>query len=116
LVILNKEQIRNILTKPEEKCEVKNELKFAAIINEKLTNGTFDRVAFFPDSSLPERVEIYDYKSDALCSDEEIKTAVDNYTPQINCYKKAVAKGYNLDKNKIKTRLVFTSPGKVIDV
>ena len=113
--ILQKKQIRDILTKPEENCEVKNELRFAAIINEKLTNGTFDRVVFFPDSSSPEKVEIYDYKTDAVITEEEIKLAVENYTPQVNCYKKAILNGCNLDAEKVKARLVFTTPDKIID-
>ncbi len=104
--ILRKEQIRNILTKPDEKCEVKNEFSFAAIIDEKLTNGIFDRVVFFPNSSLPEKAEIYDYKTDAVISEEEIN----------ECYKKALVKGCSLDKEKITAKLVFTAPGKIIDV
>ena len=114
--ILNKKQIKNIFTKPEEKCEVKNEFSFAAIIDEKLTNGIFDRVVFYPDIASCIKVEIYDYKTDAVYSDEEIKSAVETYKLQIDCYKKAIGKGYNLDKEKTKANIVFTTPGKIIDI
>jgi len=114
--ILNKEQIKNIFTKPEKKCEVKNEFSFAAIIDEKLTNGTFDRVVFYPDIAACSKVVIYDYKTDAVSSDEEIKSAVEKYKLQIDCYTKAIAKGYNLDKEKIRANIVFTTPGEIIDV
>jgi len=113
--ILKKEKIINLLTKPEEKCEVKNELHFAGIVDEKLTNGTFDRVVFFPDADRPVKVEIYDYKTDAVTTNEEIKSAVGNYKLQIECYRKAVEKGYNLGKEKIHAKIVFTTPGEIIE-
>ena len=110
LKILEKEEIKNLLTEPEEKCEVKNELPFAAIIDDKLTRGAFDRVIFYPSYSAPEKIEIIDYKTDNVQTDEEIKTAVEKYKPQMDCYKKALSESYGLDAKKITARLVFTTP------
>ena len=108
LKILEKDEIKALLKKPAEQCEVKNELPFSAIIDNKLINGIFDRVVFYPNANAPEKIQLFDYKTDALENENEKQAAEKKYKPQIDCYVKALAGAYNIDEGKITAELVFT--------
>jgi len=111
--ILDKEQIKKILQKPIIQCEVLNEKTFAAIIDNKLVRGTFDRVVLYPNSKTPEKIELYDYKTGEAKTDQEVSSAVKIYMPQINLYAQVLNQSYNISKSKISNYLIFTSPGIV---
>ncbi len=111
--ILDKEQIKKILLKPIAQCEVLNEKTFAAIIDNKLVRGTFDRVVLYPNSKKPEKIELYDYKTGEAETDREVSSAVKKYMPQIDLYAQVLNKSYNISKSEISNYLIFASPGIV---
>jgi len=113
LEILKKDEIKNILKKTESQCEVFNEKSFALIIDKKLVRGTFDRVVLYPNSIKPEKIEIYDYKTDLIDTEQEITNLVEKYNLQMEIYTKVLSKAYNISVEKISQFLIFTSPGIV---
>jgi len=113
--ILKKDEIKFALEKTNENSEVFLEKSFAAITdgNSKLVRGIFDRVIFFPNSTNPEKIVLYDFKTDAINSEIEISNSVEKYLPQMKIYTNALKQAYNISEDKISKFLVFTSPGIV---
>ena len=69
-----------------------------------IVSGVFDRLNIFKDGDgRVERVEIIDYKTDALQRDAwELASA---YSKQMSMYAYSAAKLFNLDKSKIRVRV-----------
>ena len=53
----------NVFVKPKEACEVRREMPFMALIEDKLVKGIMDRVHFYPSAQAPERIVVYDFKT-----------------------------------------------------
>ena len=53
----------NVFVKPAEACEVRREMPFMALIEDKLVKGIMDRVHFYPSAQAPEKIVIYDFKT-----------------------------------------------------
>ena len=53
----------NVFVKPKEVCEVRREMPFMALIEDKLVKGIMDRVHFYPSAQAPERIVVYDFKT-----------------------------------------------------
>ena len=53
----------NVFVKPTEECEVRREMPFMALIEDKLVKGIMDRVHFFPSAQAPESIVVYDFKT-----------------------------------------------------
>ncbi len=113
LNILDKPEIRKVLSAPVSPCDILLEKPFAAIINNKLVRGVFDRVVFFPNKENPEKINLYDFKTDAVKSEKEISAAIDEYKGQLELYAQALSQAYNLPAKNISKNLIFTSPGQV---
>jgi ATP-dependent exoDNAse (exonuclease V) beta subunit len=55
--------------------------------------------------------DILDYKTDHVPTDADIASKVETYAPQIQAYRRAVAKLTGLPPAAIAARLLFTGPG-----
>ena len=108
LNILEKDEIKKLLKKPVEQCEVRNELSFSAIIDGKLTNGIFDRTVFYPNAIAPEKIQLFDYKTDAIKDIAAKQAAEKKYQPQMDCYVKALIGAYDIEASQISVKLIFT--------
>ena len=53
----------NVFVKPAEECEVRREMPFMTLMEDKLIKGFMDRVHFFPSAQAPERIVVYDFKT-----------------------------------------------------
>ena len=53
----------NVFVKPKEACEVRREMPFMALVDDKLVKGIMDRVHFYPSAQAPEKIVIYDFKT-----------------------------------------------------
>ncbi len=109
--ILNKEEINDLLKKPDSECEVFREKSFASIINNKLVRGIFDRVIIYPNKEKPKKIELFDFKTDAVKTENEISITFEKYAPQLELYSQALSQAYNIPKSEISKKLVLTSPG-----
>ncbi len=116
LEILTQPVIRAVLTKPEEACEFTCEEPFVTLLNSRIIRGQYDRVVFYPKREQPQRIELYDYKTDALKTEAEISTAVRKYAPQIMVYRQSLCKKYTLAAARVKACILFTAPGCCVEV
>lgn len=63
----------NVFVKPEEACEVRREMPFMALIEDKLVKGIMDRVHFFPSAQAPEKIVVYDFKTGSPHEENQIQ-------------------------------------------
>ena len=100
-------EIKRLLQKPAEPCEVKTELRFAELVQDGLVCGALDRVVFYPNATAPERIEIIDYKSDNVRTPAEIAAREESYAPQLELYRKALQAGCGVPLKNIHAQLLF---------
>ncbi|MBO7542492.1 UvrD-helicase domain-containing protein [bacterium] len=78
----------NVFVKPAEECEVRREMPFMALVDEKLVKGIMDRVHFFPSAQAPERIVVYDFKTGHPHEENQI---------QIDLYAKVLKDIYGIE-------------------
>jgi len=100
--MLQKPVVIDALTKPAGEVQLWRERPFAVKINNQLVRGIFDRVTIAPDT-----VELIDYKTDAR---------VDEYRPQLQAYRAALANLLNIAEDTVRTRLLHVNIGQCVDV
>ena len=115
-----KEAVARCLENPEifsifaDSADFKNEFSFSVMEDDCIVSGVFDRLNIFKDGDgRVERVEIIDYKTDALQRDAwELASA---YSKQMSMYAYSAAKLFNLDKSKIRVRVVSVNSSTIAD-
>jgi ATP-dependent exoDNAse (exonuclease V) beta subunit len=108
--------IRELLTRPEEACEAGCEESFVCLADGKIINGQYDRVIYYPSRKKPERIALYDYKTDTVTTAKDIKAVVKKYTPQMILYVQSLQKNYGMPRTAITAYLVLTKPGKIVQM
>ncbi len=78
----------NVFRKPAEECEVRREMPFMALVDDKLVKGIMDRVHFFPSAQDPERIVVYDFKTGHPHEENQI---------QIDLYAKVLKDIYGIE-------------------
>ena len=78
----------NVFVKPAEECEVRREMPFMALVDDKLVKGIMDRVHFFPSAQAPERIVVYDFKTGHPHEENQI---------QIDLYAKVLKDIYGIE-------------------
>ena len=78
----------NVFRKPAEECEVRREMPFMALVDDKLVKGIMDRVHFFPSAQAPERIVVYDFKTGHPHEENQI---------QIDLYAKVLKDIYGIE-------------------
>jgi ATP-dependent exoDNAse (exonuclease V) beta subunit len=58
---------------------------------------------------------VLDYKADTV-DEKSLADKVERYRPQLEAYRRAVARLLGVETDKIKTQVVFVRPGWVIDL
>lgn len=86
------------------------ERPFAVEMDGAVLSGVFDRVVIVGDVSNPDAAEVLDYKTDR---DEG---RVEFYRPQLQQYRRALAKMLRLDEKRIAAKLLFVSTGRIVAV
>ncbi len=112
---LGRAEVKAILARPGGEVEVLPELPFAVTLGERFVSGRFDRVVIEGSLDAPRSATIYDYKTDDVSGEAIGKRAAD-YRPQVEEYRRALAAILGLAPERIKAALVFTTPGRVVEV
>jgi hypothetical protein len=109
-------RIKTILSKPEgnPEIEVFQEWEFKTIIKgkdgkESLMRGSIDRLVLTKENGKLTHAAIFDFKTDAVTNDEDLKRQTRHHQPQMDAYQAAVCNLLNLSTEKIETRLLFVS-------
>lgn len=111
------DEVRLVLTRPEDNIELWKEKRFEIILDGKLVTGVFDRVVVMRDSKgSPTGATIVDYKSDRISEESEFQDAVRRYSEQMRLYAQALSGILMLDISRIKATLLFTRAGTTRDV
>ncbi len=98
------------------------ERPFAVRTEEGILRGSIDRLVITTDGGKAVRAEILDFKTDAFDPERGIseeaflaeRKAV--YAPQLNAYRKAVARLHRLPPAAIEARLLLTSLGRTAEI
>jgi ATP-dependent helicase/nuclease subunit A len=136
--MLNYPQVQAVLTCPDSTCatdksmqskdtqasltyDVWRERPFAVHGPKGLIKGTFDRVVITRKNTSQlhsdiAHVELIDYKTDSVNSDDATKTLTKKYTLQMATYVDALCNMLNIDRNKITVKLVLLSIGQVVPI
>ncbi|MDP6630937.1 MAG: UvrD-helicase domain-containing protein [Kiritimatiellia bacterium] len=110
-------EVRNALTRPDSNARLWREKRFHFVRQERLVSGVFDRVAITLDASgTPTGATILDYKSDRVTSDSDIESALERHREQLSIYAEALSRILALAPEQITCALIFTRPGRVVDV
>ncbi len=97
--------------------KVSQERPFAVRDGDAILRGSIDRLVVLYDAERPVAADVIDFKTDAVGDDESaLEAALQTYRPQLDAYRRAVASLYNLDADRISTRLVFVGAGTVVSV
>lgn len=103
------EEIRNILRKPEGRHSLWREKRFLSSLGSGIVNGCFDRVLIrYAEDSTPADAEILDYKSDRDVTPEILQ---ERHAPQLDLYRKVLAKLTGLSVEKIRCTLLSVRYG-----
>lgn len=85
-----------------------------------LLNGQFDRVVVVRDSEQrggrPVRAILQDFKTDDVRDEAMLRARVEHYTPQVEAYRGAIATMLGLEPARVRAMLLFTEPGRVVEI
>ncbi len=94
--------------------EVSNETAFSIIDDDRLLNGTIDRLVLISRNSQLLAAEVIDYKTDALPNEPgAIEDLIEHYRSQLQAYVKGVEIMHNLPLQRISAKLILLSLGRV---
>ncbi|MEX2672758.1 MAG: UvrD-helicase domain-containing protein [Phycisphaeraceae bacterium] len=96
---------------------VKREHPFALRLNDTLVTGLFDRLVLIRDAAgRTTHAEVLDYKTDRVDADDAaaLDQLINRYRPQLDTYRDAAARLYNISRSQVTTKLLLMSPAKVI--
>lgn len=119
--LLNKPGIRRLLSRPRvekgQELELWRERRFAVQMDGRLLVGQFDRVVIERIDGHAVRAHLMDFKTDQISDEpEQLETLVERYRPQIQAYRRALAKMLNLEEKAIRATLVFVGPDRAVDI
>ena len=109
-------EIRDTLTAPADQHVVLwREKPFELMLDGEWVSGTFDRVELYraPDGAL-HHARLIDFKSDRTRDAGELLDAVDRYRPQLELYRRVLARLTPLPAAAIQPALLFTCPARIV--
>jgi len=114
---LNALTTRDALVRPNENAEVWRETSFEILLKGDWLSGTFDRVVIERDGNdQPVGATIIDFKTDRVSTPEEIAEAGVTYQTQLQLYREVLSKMLSLPETSIRTQLLFTRVGELLEV
>ncbi len=109
-------EIAAALRRPQESVTLWREQPFDVLLDGRRVTGVFDRVVIHGSPTEPTAAWILDYKTNSLADEAAIAAACDHYRPQLELYRQALAVLLSLPPDRIGMRLLFTGPGRVVDL
>jgi ATP-dependent helicase/nuclease subunit A len=96
--------------------QVEMERRFLVRDGATFWNGSLDRVVWLGDGDRTVAADVIDYKTDDIAPGDEAALAArtEHYRPQLDAYRRVAARLAGLAEERVATRLVFTSPGRVV--
>ncbi|MEM9280726.1 MAG: UvrD-helicase domain-containing protein [Verrucomicrobiota bacterium] len=114
---LDQRPIRKAFTQPVTKTEVWRERSFEILLEGEWLSGTFDRVVVTKDDlGTPQSATIIDFKTDRIDSPEDIEAVTKSYRPQLQLYRKVLARMLNLPHQAITAQLLMARKGDLVIV
>jgi ATP-dependent exoDNAse (exonuclease V) beta subunit len=121
--ILSRERTRARLdtaTRAEEgvTLDVHTERPFALRMGDELMTGSVDRLVLVRSTRGVLGAEIVDFKTDDVPGDASgpLADRVETYRPQLEAYRRAVARQFGVSEETVDARLVFLQPGVVREI
>ncbi len=117
--MLRQPAIRDSLMRPAASAarstELWRERPFVIRWDDALLAGKFDRVVITRDGSRVVGAEVLDFKTDTIPTDDPGRATVltEHYRPQVDAYRKAVARLTGTDASRVSGRLLFVTTGLV---
>lgn len=98
-------------------CEVSIRCEFPFAITHEggVLRGSIDRLALVRQNDKLIAADVIDFKTDQFDSEERLDEKVTHYRPQIDCYRRAVAKMFQLPLSSIRGTLFFVHGPRVIN-
>ena len=95
--------------------QVVRERPFAIREDEAIVHGIIDRLVLFWQGKRVIAADILDFKSEviAISAPADVEAVVARYQAQLALYKRAMARQYALDADRVTTRLLFVQCGIV---
>ena len=102
--------------KGQVELQVLPEHPFAVKDGEALLTGSIDRLILIRSNGEVVAADVVDYKTDAISAGDAaaLSDKVEFYRPQIEAYRRAVQKLFQLPAERVTSRLVFVSAGRVV--
>jgi len=114
---LASEELRRIFTRPAGDVELWREQHFEVVIGEHWVTGVFDRVVITRGADgNPRKAIILDFKSNEISNEASLSNIAERYRPQLSLYGKALSRMLQLDISRIGLCLLFTQPGRIINL
>lgn len=93
------------------------EKRFELILNNTWISGCFDRVVIeYNRDDAPVAAEIIDYKTSIIGNQQDLIKKSQSYANQLQIYRQALARMIDLPEEKIRTLLIFTRTGNVVEL
>jgi ATP-dependent exoDNAse (exonuclease V) beta subunit len=110
--------LRALWTKEMTPRDVQPELPFCVRDGTTFWDGRLDRVVWIGDGERTLAADVLDFKTDDIApgNADGLRERTEHYRPQLQAYRRAVARLARLPEDAIAARLVFTIAGKIMDV
>ena len=108
-------EIRELFTQPSGQTTVWRERAFSYVEDDQFVNGIFDRVVLYRnENGAISHAEIIDFKTDRIHADKTIEQATEHHRPQLEVYRKALARIVGVKKTAITLKLLFTNVPQLV--
>jgi len=109
--------VRSELARPAPDAELWREKSFEVILDGALVSGAFDRVTIVRNAKgRLAHATVLDYKSNRIAGESEFAEAVQRYAPQLDLYRRALARILDAPLPRIRARILFTRAARIFDV
>ena len=113
---LNAPSVRRLFTRPDGPVDVRREQPFELLLDGRWVSGVFDRVVLRGDGGGGEwQAEIVDFKSDRVNDDASLSRAVESHRPQMQLYRKALARITGIPRERVSAILLFTGVRTIVN-
>ncbi|MBN2302224.1 MAG: UvrD-helicase domain-containing protein [Lentisphaerae bacterium] len=111
------EPVIQALSRPDGHALLWREKQFEIMLNGSLLSGAFDRVTISIDASKRyTQAFILDYKSSVVESEAAINRKANDYKPQMEAYRTALAHILKIPESSVTTKLLFTRKAVVRNI